>query len=118
MWFYCETKEEASGIITGMIPVFVDGPPKASEPHQAHMMYELLVQGGWEEVSLRGIGGLNKQYITKRFVKTPVGIFPHKCVENDCDSIVRFDDEPWCFTHSPDEGSSFEGYSARKNGLS
>lgn len=41
------------------------------------------------------------------------GIFPHKCVTPGCDRIVEFDDEPWCFTHSPDEGSSLRGYSAR-----
>ena len=23
-----------------------------------------------------------------------------------------YDDEPWCFDHSPDEGSSLPGYSA------
>jgi len=42
------------------------------------------------------------------------GIFPHKCEEEGCDRIVEFDDEPWCFTHSPDSGSSVAGYSARK----
>ncbi len=46
-------------------------------------------------------------------------IFPHKCVTLGCDKIVEFDDEPWCFTHSPDEGSSLRGYSARRGkGLS
>lgn len=40
------------------------------------------------------------------------GLFPHKCKHNDCDSRVSYDDEPFCFTHSPDEGSSFRGYSA------
>ena len=39
--------------------------------------------------------------------------FWHKCVTPDCDSQVEFDDEPWCFKHSPDEGSSLRGYSAR-----
>lgn len=42
------------------------------------------------------------------------GIFPHKCIEEDCDTIVQYDDEPWCFTHSPDEGSSLVGWSAQK----
>lgn len=41
------------------------------------------------------------------------GIFPHKCVKNGCERIVEFDDEPWCYTHSPDSGSSKRGYSAR-----
>lgn len=42
------------------------------------------------------------------------GIFPHQCVHPDCDRIVEFDDEPWCFTHSPDEGSSLVGWSAKE----
>lgn len=41
-------------------------------------------------------------------------IFHHECVEVGCDRVVEFDDEPWCFTHSPDEGSSLRGYSARR----
>ena len=41
------------------------------------------------------------------------GIFPHKCKELGCERIVQYDDEPWCFTHSPDSGSSIRGYSAR-----
>lgn len=40
-------------------------------------------------------------------------IFPHKCIVSECNVIVQFDDEPWCFVHSPDEGSSLSGYSAR-----
>lgn len=40
------------------------------------------------------------------------GIFPHKCEHEGCGKVVEFDDEPWCFTHSPDEGSSVRGYSA------
>ena len=43
----------------------------------------------------------------------PEGIFPHKCEISFCDKIVQFDDEPWCFEHSPDEGSSLIGYSAK-----
>lgn len=41
------------------------------------------------------------------------GIFPHECEEEGCDIIVEFDDEPKCFTHSPDSGSDVRGYSAR-----
>ncbi len=41
-------------------------------------------------------------------------VFRHKCITPDCEHIVEFDDEPWCFMHSPDEGSSLRGYSARK----
>lgn len=40
--------------------------------------------------------------------------FPHKCVTPGCETIVQLDDEPWCFVHSPDEGSSLAGYSARR----
>lgn len=35
----------------------------------------------------------------------------HPCVESDCAKLVPFDDEPWCFTHSPDSGSSVRDYS-------
>jgi hypothetical protein len=35
----------------------------------------------------------------------------HLCIEPGCDQRVQFDDEPRCFTHSPDEGSSVRGYS-------
>lgn len=42
------------------------------------------------------------------------GWFPHKCEQPGCDITVEFDDEPYCFTHSPDEGSSVAGYSAMK----
>lgn len=41
-------------------------------------------------------------------------IFPHKCINPTCDVIVQLDDEPWCFIHSPDEGSHLSGYSARR----
>ena len=41
------------------------------------------------------------------------GIFPHECEEDGCGIMVLYDDEPKCFTHSPDEGSSVVGYSAR-----
>jgi len=41
------------------------------------------------------------------------GVFWHRCETVGCDREVEFDDEPWCFTHSPDEGSSKIGYSAR-----
>lgn len=41
------------------------------------------------------------------------GIFPHKCKQFSCERVVQYDDEPYCFTHSPDSGSSQRGYSAR-----
>jgi len=40
------------------------------------------------------------------------GLFRHKCEEFGCESHIIYDDEPYCFTHSPDEGSSVRGYSA------
>lgn len=36
---------------------------------------------------------------------------PHPCTEPGCPHTVQFDDEPKCFKHSPDEGSSVPGYS-------
>lgn len=39
--------------------------------------------------------------------------FPHECEKEGCGKMVSYDDEPFCFTHSPDEGSSVLGYSAR-----
>jgi hypothetical protein len=45
------------------------------------------------------------------------GLFPHFCEYHGCDSKSLYDDEPYCFTHSPDSGSSVKGYSAYKNFL-
>ena len=42
------------------------------------------------------------------------GTFWHKCERMGCEAEVEYDDEPYCFIHSPDSGSSFPGYSARK----
>lgn len=35
----------------------------------------------------------------------------HPCIIPGCTNIVGFDDEPWCYTHSPDSGSDVQGYS-------
>lgn len=35
----------------------------------------------------------------------------HPCEEKNCREYVAYDDEPWCFEHSPDEGSHVPGYS-------
>ena len=40
------------------------------------------------------------------------GIFRHQCETTGCDIHIIYDDEPFCFTHSPDSGSSVKGYSA------
>lgn len=40
----------------------------------------------------------------------------HGCTMPGCtyaDSDVCYDDEPYCFDHSPDEGSAVSGYSYR-----
>jgi hypothetical protein len=37
----------------------------------------------------------------------------HPCIEPGCEHTVLFDDEPHCYTHSPDSGSSVRGYSYR-----
>ena len=42
------------------------------------------------------------------------GLYPHTCGYAGCDRTVQYDDEPWCFTHSPDSGSSVKHYSAYK----
>lgn len=36
---------------------------------------------------------------------------PHPCERAGCTSQVAYDDEPYCFTHSPDSGSYQRGYS-------
>lgn len=37
----------------------------------------------------------------------------HQCEYAGCDRMISFHDEPFCFTHSPDEGSSVPGYDSR-----
>jgi len=39
----------------------------------------------------------------------------HPCIQPGCDHTVQFDCEPYCFTHSPDEGSEVIGYSYMVN---
>ena len=62
----------------------------------------------------------NSQYIAEQnanWASRPVietGIFHHDCIQQGCTNIVVFDDEPYCFTHSPDSGSTLRGYSARR----
>lgn len=38
----------------------------------------------------------------------------HPCERQGCTSVVEFDDEPCCFEHSPDSGSSVPGYSYKR----
>jgi len=35
----------------------------------------------------------------------------HPCEKEHCSNIVPYDDEPYCFIHSPDSGSHDPGYS-------
>ena len=35
----------------------------------------------------------------------------HPCGVTGCREFVAYDDEPYCFTHSPDSGSQYPGYS-------
>lgn len=41
------------------------------------------------------------------------GVFTHYCGFPGCKFLVQYDDEPFCFDHSPDSGSNVQGYSAR-----
>jgi hypothetical protein len=45
------------------------------------------------------------------------GLFPHACEHKGCLNRPVYDDEPFCFTHSPESGSSYKGYSAHKKAL-
>lgn len=40
----------------------------------------------------------------------------HPCVAPGCEYFVPYDDEPYCYKHSPDEGSSLQGYSYKQHG--
>jgi hypothetical protein len=37
----------------------------------------------------------------------------HACETIDCKTLVMYDDEPYCFAHSPRTGSHFPDYSYR-----
>lgn len=39
----------------------------------------------------------------------------HECEHAGCDRKIPYHDEPYCFTHSPDSGSSVPGYDSRNN---
>lgn len=40
----------------------------------------------------------------------------HKCESAGCNSKIDYHDEPYCYTHSPDSGSSFKDYDSRNGG--
>lgn len=40
----------------------------------------------------------------------------HKCEHTGCENYITYHDEPYCFYHSPDSGSSFKNYDSRKGG--
>lgn len=39
----------------------------------------------------------------------------HRCELVGCEVLVPYDDEPYCFTHSPDNGAFFQNYSYKQN---
>lgn len=39
----------------------------------------------------------------------------HPCVFPNCEAVVEYDDEPYCFEHSPDIGSNVLGYSYKNS---
>jgi hypothetical protein len=52
-----------------------------------------------------------------RWCSRHFGLYPHNCEEPGCTARPVYDDEPKCFTHSPDMGSSVRGYSAYEKTL-
>jgi hypothetical protein len=39
---------------------------------------------------------------------------PHPCESPGCETVVPYDDEPYCVEHSPEAGSYLRGYSYRR----
>lgn len=39
----------------------------------------------------------------------------HRCEYKSCSGLAEFDDEPYCFDHSPASGSFLMNYSYRKD---
>ncbi len=39
----------------------------------------------------------------------------HPCAKIGCEGIAPYDDEPYCYKHSPDSGSEVAGYSYKKS---
>lgn len=39
----------------------------------------------------------------------------HRCELFECKNTVPYDDEPYCFDHSPNSGGMFVGYSYAKD---
>ena len=41
---------------------------------------------------------------------------PHPCEHPGCPHTVPYDDEPYCFDHTPDDSSGYQpGYSYKRN---
>lgn len=40
----------------------------------------------------------------------------HPCERKNCRNYVAYDDEPYCFEHSPESGSHVPGYSWLRDG--
>lgn len=92
--------------------------------------YQVFHQGGahaegqycnkWHYFEFWGLAGhQDKRDVVEEMIeklrefKPSDWLFWHTCEESGCNLRIPFDDEPKCFTHSPDEGSSVAGYSAR-----
>lgn len=58
-----------------------------------------------------------KQHNTTMWCQEHYGFYKHNCTHPGCPTVVLYNDEPWCFTHSPDEGSSLKGYSAYQTSI-
>jgi hypothetical protein len=44
-------------------------------------------------------------------MQEPIHNEAHLCEEPNCEVVVTFDDEPFCYAHSPLSGSYVYGYS-------
>jgi hypothetical protein len=66
-----------------------------------------------DKVVYRAMFPLSDEASVKTDRTKDYGIFWHQCEHEGCERRVEFDDEPFCFEHSPDAGSAVEGYSTK-----
>lgn len=72
----------------------------------------LILQGVLRDEDMAGLAFAITDEADER--PSPFEQAPHPCTHpGGCTRTVEFDDEPFCFEHSPDEGSSVTGYSFR-----
>ena len=93
-----------------------DDLPGCSNPeHDAEL--EAILDG--EEVVSDLLAKLDRGVITLREFQLSLDSHSisqaHPCDEYGCEHTVGYDDEPFCYKHSPDEGSSRSGYSWLRN---